>query len=167
MGRAVLGCAVPVFRKGEDMKVVRILIAAVACTVVSAILGAVTCGWLFNWVYAIEPTNVWKPMEGPPGLLFYIGALVFNLIFAVVYTMFGKGIPGNGRVARGLIFGVCVWGVGVLPGMFSMYTFTTVAVTVVIYWTILGLACHSLRGLIVGLICDGRPKKETSQVGDA
>lgn len=48
------------------MKIWKPLVATLAVTVLGAAVGFVSCGMLFNWVYQLEPTNVWKPMIGPP-----------------------------------------------------------------------------------------------------
>jgi hypothetical protein len=134
------------------MKMGKILIAALAVSVFGAVLGGVTCGWLFSWVYELEPTNVWKPMEGPPGLVFYIVSFLLNIVLAVVYALLRKGIPGKNKLIKGLIFGLCVWAVGILPGMFATYYFMTVATGVVLYWTILGLVEMPIKGLIIAAI---------------
>ena len=134
------------------MKIGKILIAAVLLSVFGAIFGAVTCGGLFNWVYKLEPTNVWKPMDGPPGLAFQIGGFLLNIILVGVYALLRKGIPGKNKLAKGIVFGLCVWAVGILPGMFSTYSFMTVATGVVIYWTILGLVEMTIKGLIIAAI---------------
>lgn len=136
------------------MKIGKILIAAVAALVFGAIFAGVTCGWLFNWVYKLEPTNVWKPMD-TPGLLFYIGSFLLDIILVVVYVSLNKGIPGRNKFLKGFIFGLCVWAVGVLPGMFCTYYFMTVATGVVIYWTILGLVEIPIKGLIIAAIYGG------------
>ena len=134
------------------MKIWKILIAGVAVTVFDVIVGMITCGGFFNWVYGLEPTSVWKPMEGPPGISYYVGALVLNIVLVLFYALFNKGIPGKSRLVKGLLFGLCVWAVGILPGMFATYTFMTVAPTVVIYWTVLGLVQTPLKGLIIAAI---------------
>ena len=134
------------------MKIGKILIAALALSVFGMIFGALTCGWLFNWVYKLEPTNVWKPMAGPPGLAFQIGGLLLNMVLAVVYALLRKGIPGKNKLAKGILFGLCVWAVGMLTGMFSTYAFMTVATGVVIYWTLIGLVELPLKGLIISSI---------------
>jgi len=85
------------------MKIGKILIAAAAVSVFGAIFGGVTCGWLFNWVYKLEPVNVWKPMNGPPGLAFLIGGFLLNIVLAVVYALLRKGIPGKNKLTKGLI----------------------------------------------------------------
>jgi len=134
------------------MKIGKILIAALVVSLFGAIFAGVTCGWLFNWVYKLEPINAWKPMDGPPGLLFYIGSFILNIILAVVYALLKKGIPGRNNFLKGLNFGLCVWAVGMLPGMFSTYSFMTVATGAVIYWTILGLIEMPIKGLIIAAI---------------
>ena len=131
------------------MKIGKILIAGVVVTIFGTILGMLTCGSMFNWVYKLEPTDVWKPMEGPPAAAFYIGALILNTILAFVYALLNKGIPGRNKYVKGLVFGFCVWAVGILPGMFVTYSFMTVATTVVIYWTLLGLLETPLEGMII------------------
>jgi hypothetical protein len=134
------------------MKIGKIFIAALGVSVFGAIFAALTCGWLFNWVYKLEPTNVWKPMAGPPGLAFHIGGLLLNMVLAVVYALLRKGVPGKNKLVKGLIFGLCVWAVGMLPGMFSTYFFMTVATGAVVYWTIIGLIELPLKGLIISSI---------------
>lgn len=134
------------------MKIGKVLIAGVAITVFNAIVGAVTCGGIFSWVYKLEPTNVWKPMCGGPGAMFMLGSLVLSIILAFVYGLINKGIPGKNKLVKGLVFGLCVWAVGMLPGMFATYTFMTVATTVIIYWTILGLIKAPLEGMIIAAI---------------
>jgi hypothetical protein len=134
------------------MKIGKILIAALAVSLFGAIFSGLTCGWLFNWIYKLEPTNVWKPMDGPPGLVFYLGSFLLNIILAVVYALLSKGLPGKNKLARGLVFGLCVWAVGILPGMFATYYFMTVATGWVIYMFIIGLVETPIKGLIISAI---------------
>jgi hypothetical protein len=134
------------------MKTGKILIAGVVVTVFNAIVGGVTCGGVFNWVYKLEPTNVWKPMNGGPDAMFMIGSLVLSIILSFVYALINRGIPGGNKFTKGIVFGLCVWAVGMLPGMFATYAFMTVATPVVIYWTILGLIKTPLEGMIIAAI---------------
>jgi hypothetical protein len=134
------------------MRIGKILIAGVAATLVSSILGMVTCGGVFNWVYKLEPINVWKNMEGPPGIWLYVGSLILHVIFAYVYALLQKGIPGKNKIVKGLVFGLCVWAIGILPGMFSIYYFMTVATTVVVYWTISALIIDPILGMVIAVI---------------
>lgn len=133
------------------MKTGKIIVATIVISIFNAIVGAVTCGGIFSWVYKLEPINVWKPMEAP-GVTYYIGAVLLNFLFVLVYAMLREGIPGKNKLVKGLIFGLCVWTVGILPGMFATYVFMTVAPTVILYWVIMGLIQDPLRGLIVAVI---------------
>jgi len=134
------------------MKIGKILIAAAAVTIFNAIVGMATCGGVFNWVYKLEPTNVWRPMNGGPGATFMIGSFILSTILSFVYALIQKGIPGGNKLAKGIIFGLCVWAVGMLPGMFATYAFMTVSTTVVVYWTIVGLIKTPLEGMIIAAI---------------
>lgn len=134
------------------MKIGKVLVAGIVVTVFNAIVGALTCGHFFNWVYKLEPVNVWKPMDGAPGPVFMIGSFLLSVILSAVYAILRRGIPGGNKLAKGLVFGLCVWLVGILPGMFTTYAFMTVATTVVVYWTILGLISTPLQGMIIGAI---------------
>jgi hypothetical protein len=134
------------------MKMQRILIGGVVVMVFNSVLMALTCGWLFKWVYTLEPTNVWKPMDNMPGAAYFLGAVVMSIIFAFVYALLQKGIPGKNQFLRGIVFGLCTWAVGMLPGMLALYFCMTINPTVPIYWTILGLVQLPLNGLIVAAI---------------
>jgi hypothetical protein len=134
------------------MKIGKILIAAIALSIFGVIFGTATCGGVFNWVYKLEPTNVWKPMDGPPGVDHLIVGFILNIVLAAVYALFRKGIPGKNRLVKGFVFGLCVWAVGMLPGMFATYYFMTVATAVIVYWTILSLVEYPIMGLIIAAI---------------
>ncbi len=112
----------------------KVLMAGTVAAIFDIIFGAVTCGWLFNWVYQLEPTNVWKPMEGSvPSADYMVGLLLLTLVLSYVYALINKGLPGKNKFVKGLVFGLGVWAVGMLPGMLATYSFMTVAPIVVVY----------------------------------
>ncbi|EKD52207.1 MAG: putative membrane protein [uncultured bacterium] len=131
---------------------IRILLAGLAVMIFNAVFGMITCGHFFSWVYQLEPTNIWKPMDGPPGAFFMVASLVLSIILAVVYTIIKNGLPGKCVYCKGAFFGLCVWAVGMLPGMLATYAFMTVAPTVVVYWLIIGLIKTPLNGIIIATI---------------
>jgi len=133
------------------MKLWKIFIAAIAVTLFDMVVAMLTCCSLFKWVYTLEPTFVWKPFQAPSPL-FYVGSFMLTFILADVYVILRKGIPGSNKYLRGLNYGLCVWAVGVLPGMFALYSFMTVNPTVVVYWTLLGVIQIPLEGLIIATI---------------
>ncbi|MBN1553866.1 MAG: hypothetical protein JXA11_03920 [Phycisphaerae bacterium] len=130
---------------------VRIILAGIGAMVFDVVIAGLTCGWLFNWVYTLEPTNVWRPLQAPP-MWFYAVSLVLTILMAAMYAMICKGVPGKNRLVRGLLFGLLVWIVGTLPGMLATFAFMTVATTVVVYWTITGLVILPIKGLIIAVI---------------
>jgi hypothetical protein len=133
------------------MNLKNVVIAGVAAEVVNFVFIMLTCGWLFNWVYFIKPTNVWKPWAVEGLILMIAGGLVLNILLAYVYALFYRGIPGKG-VKKGLWYGFGVWLVGTLPGMFSVYTLMAVAPFVVLYWTVRGFVGNLLLGAVIAAV---------------
>jgi len=68
----------------------RILISGVAIWLVNTIIGFLTCGSMFRWVYELPPTNIWVDLEtmmtGSNIILVQVTGLIFGLIFASVYV---------------------------------------------------------------------------------
>lgn len=128
------------------VKTGKIIATAVVITVVGFILGWLTCGWLFNWVYTkLEPTDIWKiPNFG----LTILGDFVVALIMVWVYALIMKGIPGQG-VKKGINYGLIMWALS-LGGMWATLMFMTVNPGVVLYWTLSGLVIFLIKGTIIG-----------------
>ena len=142
------------------MKWGRIVISAIAATVFNVIYGTATCGWLFKWIYAIEPTNVWKPESTYTGAFWVkmlVGSLVLWFFFAAVYGLFSKVLTMDCKFCKGASYGLIVWLVGMLPGMWATYSFMTVAPQVIIYWTVSGIISLMISGMIVaGIYGEGK-----------
>jgi len=45
------------------MNIKKIIIAIVVVATFNFLVGMLTCGGAFSWVYKLEPTNVWRPIE--------------------------------------------------------------------------------------------------------
>src|SRR3989339_786819 len=90
--------------------------AAIAVFVFRVLSGMILCGGIFNWVYRLEPVNVWRPMSAP-GLSYYAGTFITSVLFVLVYKLFSRSLEGMSKIKKGLIYGLCVWAVGILPGM--------------------------------------------------
>ena len=132
----------------------KVLLTALVATIVEFIFGSLTCGWLFNWVYSIEPTVAWKYVAGvmPGGsvmLTSFIGGFALNLILVAVFVILYNSIPYKGW-KRGAKFGGLIWVVSVLPGMFATYLWMNVAFAYVIYMAIAGLVNLLIKGSIIG-----------------
>ncbi|MFH1855875.1 MAG: hypothetical protein ABH836_01435 [Candidatus Omnitrophota bacterium] len=134
------------------MKIGKMLLAALVVGILEMAWGWLTCGWLFNWVYRIEPVNIWKLGEEIPFVLMNVSTLVFAFLLAMAYNIIRKGLPGRGVFAKGLLFGLIVWIVGALPGIGSMAMFTTIAPVVIIYWLINAFVANIWKGIIIAAI---------------
>lgn len=134
------------------MNIKKIILAIIAVAVFNIIAGMLTCGGVFSWVYKLEPTNVWKPDESISFPLMIAGIFFVDAIFVWIYALINKGIPGANRFVKGLVYGLLVVLVGLVPGMIATYTYMTVATTVVVYWTIWGLVVSPIKGLIAAAI---------------
>ncbi len=134
------------------MKLGRIFIAGIVSAVLGAIVGGFCCGGIFNWVYKLEPTNVWRAMENIPWIRFHVLSVGLHIILAFSYALLNRSLPGANKLIKGLTFGLIIWLVGILPGMLATHAFMTVANTVVIYWTIIGLFTSLLNGIVIAII---------------
>lgn len=134
------------------MKISKVLIATIVVSVFNFIVGALTCGGVFSWVYKVEPTNVWKPMTNAIFPYMIAEILIVNLLFVIVYALIQKGVPGKNKFTKGLIYGLLVWSVGMVPGMLTTALYMTVSKVVVLYWTIWGVIVTPLKGIIISAI---------------
>lgn len=134
------------------MNIKKLILAVVVVAVFNVLVGMLTCGGIFSWVYKLEPINVWKPITSVSFPLMIAGIFLVDAIFVWVYALINKGIPGENRFVKGLVYGLLVVFVGLIPGMIMTYTYMTVATTVVIYWTVWGFVVSPLKGLIAAAI---------------
>jgi len=136
------------------MDVKKIIFASVIIWIVGSIVGMLTCGWLFNWVYMLPPL-IWKDpkvMLAPINMLAsYSIGLISAIIFTSVYSLIKNAIPGTG-IKKGAIYGMIIWAVGALTGISIMPIYMTIATTVVVYWILQALAMNMINGAIVAAI---------------
>lgn len=134
------------------MNIKKLILAIIAVAIFNFLAGMATCCSTFSWVYKLEPTNVWRADENVSIPFAILGMFIVDAIFVWVYALINKGIPGANRFIKGLLYGLLVVLVGLLPGMVATYTYMTVATTVVAYWTISGFIISPLKGLITAAI---------------
>ncbi|MCD4826115.1 MAG: hypothetical protein K8S55_16105 [Phycisphaerae bacterium] len=128
------------------------VLAGVVVGVLGIGWGWLTCGFLFNWVYRLAPTNIWVKPDDMPFDMMAVTSVLFAILLAIVYSQISKSLPGRSVVVKGLWFGVIVWLVGALPGIYSMLLYTTFAYQVVIYWLVNALVAGLWKGVIIALI---------------
>jgi len=147
--------------KDDKISLRKVLLAGLVVAIMSSIWGILTCGWLFNWVYLLEPTIVWKDInfQDPVFLgVCYGGIFILNFLFAWVFALLYHGIPGE-KIGKGIWYGFLIWLVGILPGMFSLYLWMNIAEIVIIYWCTNLLIERVIAGIIVALIYKPREIK--------
>ncbi len=150
------------------MNIRRIIIAGFTINVLSFIIGALSFNWAFKFIFQLEPTYIWRwiSFEQKMGTGWWtyliIGNTILAILFAWVYAILIKGIPGSG-IKKGILYGILLWLAGILPCTFSMHIFTKMAGLVVLYWTIDGLIEYSLYGAIVAAIYGEQAKKNAEE----
>lgn len=133
----------------------RIALAGIINWILGTIYTMLTCGWLFNWIYTIEPI-IWKTPEEIMLASNYAGSSAVGLLASILlvlgYSIFYKSIPGKG-VKKGLWYGFLIWLIGgSIAGIATMPFYMTIAWEVVIYWLLSGLILKLIEGAIIGLI---------------
>lgn len=59
--------------------------------------------------YAVMADSVHPPRMAEAFWIVPAGLVVLGLIYAVVFTVIARGLPGRGPTSRGLAFGACAW----------------------------------------------------------
>lgn len=143
----------------------RILGAGIVVWIASTLFMWLTCGWLFTWVYEIEP-KIWltpeKMMSGVNILWANLIGLLAAIIFAGVFAYLYKMLPAEGA-KKGIRYGFIVWLIGGVSGMLGMPFYMTIAWTVVIYWILQSLVLNLINGAIVGAIYKEKGAAEAKQ----
>lgn len=126
-------------------KVIRWLIAGV----VAAVLSHVTGGFLLHVIWA-------QFCEGARQNLRFAGAVPWGWIvllqlfggwlFALIYALFYKGLPGRG-IRKGVSYGFFIWVVYVV-----IYFFINMYIVTVPIWILGGLVSSMLSGVAVAAI---------------
>lgn len=133
----------------------RIILAALAVTVFGMAWGMLSCGWLFTWVYGLPPVSVWKTPETMMTPLFWVinvvGHFVLSVIFVAIFAKLQDALCG-GRIGKGFCYGIIVWLVGVLPGMFAVGMWMAVNPWWPVYMGLNQLVALPICGIIASTI---------------
>ena len=138
----------------QKVNIEKVVFAGILTMVAVVLLGWLTSGWLFSWIYDLAPNELWLRGESDTNaFLFwmYLGGLALMVLFALIYAVLYKAIPGKG-LTKGLWFGFFIWLVATLPEAFFYVIAVKVSTAYVIYAICLGLVENLLRGLIVAWI---------------
>jgi len=145
------------------IKVGKLFLAAFVIWITGTVFAMLTCGWLFNWVYAIPPViaKSFEAMFTPGNMVAsYILGFLTSVIFVLVYAWLHKALPGKG-VKKGIYYGLIVWLVGAFSGMVSMPFYMNIATALVIYWILQALVLNIIIGIIAAAIYkEGKKNKK-------
>ena len=114
---------------------------------VATLLLNIVFSFLTGPLYTSSP-QLWKPA----GDLWFLGLVLLNilagLVYALVYTILGKGIKG-GVLDKGLLYGCLLWFIGPLLNILSIHMAVNVPTEVIVSWLFGGLINTLVAGVIV------------------
>ncbi|PKL72558.1 hypothetical protein CVV26_00920 [Candidatus Kuenenbacteria bacterium HGW-Kuenenbacteria-1] len=148
--------------KDKKISLRKVLLAGLVVAIVSSAWGMLTCGWLFNWVYLLEPTQTWRNVNFQDPIfmsIYYVGIFILNFLFTWGFALLYHGIPGE-KIEKGIWYGFLIWLVGILPGLFTTYMFINIAEIVIMYWIVNLLIERVIVGIIISLIYKPREIKQ-------
>lgn len=101
---------------------------------------------LIPWLKEVTDPGLWVEETA----LYLPTMMVFGLavcfLWAFGYALLYKGIPGTG-IAKGVVYGILLWVLGILPNMAALYLHTTISAEIIwVFITANGL----LRGIVLG-----------------
>ena len=103
-------------------------------------------GMLVSYVFMLFPsvsadynnTNIMRQWQDPLMTLFFIYPFVFGIILAWGWNR-SKSLFKGSAWKRGSNFGLAVWLIATIPGMFITYTSMPYSFMTIISWTVVGL----------------------------
>lgn len=141
----------------KSMNITKVLFAGLAIFLISFLIGGGSY-FLFGRVFELEPISIWKwtPAQGfnmpvQWWILLLLLNIVLAVIFAFVFALIQKGLPGKG-IQKGLWFGIMVWIVGPIPSLITIYLMMNIAAGALIYFTLQSLSEWLVYGTIISLI---------------
>ncbi|MBN2479629.1 MAG: hypothetical protein JXA94_05325 [Parachlamydiales bacterium] len=144
------------------MNYLRVIISGIVIWLVNMILIFLTCGWLFKWVYMLPP-NLFKAPEEMMIVSNIVGSnligLIKGLLFAYVFAVIYKGVPGTRGVHKGIVYGILIWLVSALPSLAGMPFFMVISNGIIIYWIVQALVFMIISGAILGAIYKPHTRK--------
>jgi len=92
----------------------------------------------------------------PPGTSFFILSALFafitGIIFSLVFLFIRDGLPGRGRMIKGLSYGLVLFMLAGLPGSMSMYLILDIPQDFIVTWGLENLVTYLFGGLLISLL---------------
>lgn len=100
-------------------------------------------------------SSIMMPTCGPPPTEFYYYSIIFaiisGIIFAIIYEMVKKSLPGKKIFKQGLYFGFLLFLMGI-PMSLTMYLLINLPTLLLVYWAISSLVIDLIGGVIIARI---------------
>ncbi len=101
-------------------------------------------------------SKIMMPHPGPPPSLFYILSFTFNFIIGILlsigYRIIKAGIPGTELLNKGLLYGLIIFIVGVIPGHLALILFINLPIALIVDWAAENLIIDLLGGIAIARI---------------
>jgi hypothetical protein len=130
----------------------KILISGIVAGITLLVLGIVV-GTLFNLIFPSLVTeymnpDLFRPWEDPLMMLFFLHPFILGLILSYVWDKSKSLLKSKDILGRAIPFGLTIWLITSIPGMFITYSSFLVSLPMVISWTINGLIYSIAAGII-------------------
>ena len=144
----------------------RILSASLAFLVISQLLHVVGLFITMDYYGQADYYGIWSPLlisasNLNTGIPFFYTNMVLGFIgavlFVVVFTVLGRSLRG-GAVESGMMFGLLVFLVAIVPDSFSVFMLLNVPLEIIIFWTLESFIIFILGGAFAGRMLVSRPK---------
>lgn len=142
------------------MKAVRIIVAGIIYAVVAQVI--FNLGAFLGRSYYADPNyfKVWSkimmPGEGGPPASFYVYAIAFFIIgailYALVYSWIKGGLKGKSTVAKGLFYGLILFLVAGIPCFLMLHLLIDVSFMLNFTWMIEGFIVYLVGGIIIAAL---------------
>jgi hypothetical protein len=141
------------------MKLIRILIAGIVFAIIAEVIHTVESLATMNFYTDPNYFGVWSkimmPGPGAPPAEFYYYSIAFSIItgiiYAVVYEMIKKSLPGKTGFKQGLNFGFLLFLLGI-PMSLTMYLLINLPAMLLVYWAVSSLLIELIFGAVVAKI---------------
>ncbi len=146
----------------RNCNVGKAVLVAILLTIVGFVIRAIetmlTMDYYMDPAYFTVWSRVMMPAAGPPPPEFTYLSLAFGFIIALVYIWAYKTVElalssVDGWLRKGLLFGVLVFLIGVVPASLSLYLLINLPPGLLAWWTVSGLLIAFIDGIVIAKLC--------------
>jgi hypothetical protein len=139
---------------------VKLILAALGIMVTGFIIHSIGSFLTYGYYADVNYIRVWSklmmPTMGPPPKEFYYYSLFFGFItafiYAYVYSVLEKALPGRVMFEKGLWYGWFLFLVNTIPATLSLYLLINLPTALIFEWAIEGLLLSLISGIIIARV---------------